>query len=121
MRRFLRQYRFSVVWGIVVLLLSVLKISLGEEIETMSYADKNLHAFLYAILAVLVCKETKSRGYKIYLFSWLIVSIYGILVELIQIPIPYRSFEWGDVVADSLGAVVGLLFVYFVRLWKERK
>ncbi|WEL22443.1 VanZ family protein [Halorhabdus sp. BNX81] len=36
----------------------------------------------------------------------IIVVAYGILLELVQMLIPYRSFGVGDILADAVGAVV---------------
>ncbi|ACV12343.1 hypothetical protein Huta_2176 [Halorhabdus utahensis DSM 12940] len=36
----------------------------------------------------------------------IIVVAYGILLELVQLLIPYRSFGVGDILADAVGAVV---------------
>ena len=41
-------------------------------------------------------------------------SVYGIVMEVLQhYFIPFRSFDWGDVVADCVGAIVGYMIATY--------
>jgi VanZ family protein len=37
----------------------------------------------------------------------------GLAIELIQIPLPGRREEWGDLLADCMGLAVGFVIVRF--------
>lgn len=56
-------------------------------------------------------------------FSNNIRLAFGIIVfcclffEILQYFIPYRSFDVWDIVADSIGASIGILFYYGFRKW----
>jgi VanZ family protein len=43
------------------------------------------------------------------------VLAYGILIEIVQIYIPYRSFEFLDIFADFLGILAGIFFINFFK------
>ena len=77
--------------------------------------DKIGHFIAYAMLSAwfsLIVKQQKSL--------WLIfigLISYGILLEILQSLISYRSGDLTDAVANSLGVTTGLAF-YFSPLWR---
>ena len=68
--------------------------------------DKWLHAVAYATLAGAVT-FADGRG-RVGVLS---AVAYGVLVELLQVGVPYRSGSLPDAVANLLGAVVGTVVV----------
>ena len=42
------------------------------------------------------------------LWAWVYATSYGVLIELIQAMVPWRSAEWGDAVANAVGAALGV-------------
>lgn len=84
--------------------------------------DKLLHAGAFAGLAGLIAfalPELPPRRRQ--LVSAGASSALGALLELVQSALPYRSAELLDLVADTLGAVLGALaFAFGVRLWEAR-
>lgn len=41
--------------------------------------------------------------------------LFGVFIEVVQMFIPGRSAEWGDLVADALGIALGVLVARFSR------
>ena len=74
-------------------------------------ADKLLHAFIYALLAV-ACIPTAKSLIKKYSLRYVAIGIvlfcflYGISDEFHQSFIPYRSVSGWDVLADTAGATL---------------
>jgi len=77
--------------------------------------DKAAHLceyFLFAWLLLQALPPTSLvggqavRAYR--LWAWSYATSYGLLMELIQAMVPWRSAEWGDVVANAVGAVLGV-------------
>ena len=56
-------------------------------------------------------KKYKYVSKKSFLYSLIIVVLYGIFDEIHQIFIPGRYFDIFDLVADVLGCLAGILFV----------
>lgn len=86
------------------------------------HLDKWLHFIFFAILVTLWCwglyKSDKGNASS-YLLIAIIAASYGVLVEFIQNTfIPYRSFEWKDIIVDSLGALTG--FIISLK-WSPKK
>ncbi|MGC8742312.1 MAG: VanZ family protein [Verrucomicrobiia bacterium] len=79
------------------------------------YSDKIVHFMMYGFFVV-VLRWAINGAYKIkWKYLWLLgLSIfYGILMEVLQwsfSPLISRSFEIGDIVANSLGASVFWIF-----------
>lgn len=80
------------------------------------YADKWIHIGLFAILATLWCwamlkkKSGSSKLKTIFIWIGLICLAYGVGMEFVQkYWIPNRSFDFGDIVADGVGAFLGVI------------
>lgn len=68
------------------------------------------YGVLAALLAVSVLvEETRDRASLTGAFG---ASAYGILIECLQYPIPYRSFSYLDMLVNGLGATVGVLLAW---------
>lgn len=72
-------------------------------------SDKLLHLCGYFILAFMVYLSFVKSGVKKYVFilAFLIAVLYGIIDEFHQALVPGRDATIGDVIADSLGALLG--------------
>lgn len=66
--------------------------------------DKSNHLLGFALLGWLGMRAHPGR------VGWVLAGLlaYGALVELLQSLTPYRFAEWGDLLADALGAVLGI-------------
>ena len=64
------------------------------------------HLVGYAILAVLLVPTTRRRRFGPLLAAAGAVA-FGFGVELVQAPIPWRSFAWRDAAVNAVGAAVG--------------
>jgi VanZ family protein len=47
----------------------------------------------------------------------MLVVIYGFLMELGQLFVPGRTFSWLDLLANTLGAVLGFILFRILRKW----
>ncbi len=79
----------------------------GElEARWLQLSDKWLHGITFAFLAVWYSGQFAPRSYW-----WLAVGLlaFGALIEFCQSLVTYRTAETGDLVADMLGIVAGLI------------
>ncbi len=106
------QYSFRLILVISILLISILSIQEIEVQSSVNFSDKLLHFFCFLYLTIL---SWLSRIIYKELWLYVIVLAYGILIEIIQIYIPYRSFEFLDIFADFLGILVGIFFINFLK------
>jgi len=72
--------------------------------------DKVVHTVGYAVLGVLAVLSGIRWPWSIAL-----VIAFGVVLEGAQGLVGYRSFEWADLVADSLGAFAGVLITARIR------
>jgi len=83
--------------------------------------DKWIHVGLFATMVFLWCCATNIKRKKIryFLQITLFFFLYGIVMEFIQkYFIPNRSFDAGDILADGVGSIAGLLFS--IRLYIKK-
>ena len=73
-------------------------------------SDKVVHLMAYAALGLLAVMS----GIR---WPWALTAVvcWGLLLEVVQGALGYRSFEWGDLVADALGALLGVLLTARIR------
>ena len=73
--------------------------------------DKLLHLCEYLLLAWCTVQAARASGFpwiKTLLVAFVFPTGFGALLEGVQSLLPYRSAEFGDVVANTLGAALGV-------------
>jgi VanZ family protein len=65
--------------------------------------DKTNHVLAFLVLTVLGCRAYSNRVAAVLLGA----ILYGGLIEVLQSFTDYRSAEWADLVADSVGVIAG--------------
>jgi len=76
-------------------------------------SDKLLHALAFFTLAFLT--DLSFPAQKLLLRKLIFLLFFGILIELVQVYLPWRSAEMMDIVADSAGMVLYFVPVSVVR------
>ena len=69
------------------------------------HSDKFLHGATFAVLSVWFSGQYQRMSY------WKIAAglvLYGVVIELCQFNVGYRSADWYDIGANTLGVLVGL-------------
>ena len=82
--------------------------------------DKLAHIVFFAIQIFLwrSAFNMESRNYNLFLF--ISISLYGLMIEILQgLLVPNRNFDLFDLLADMLGAYLGLLV--WARVYKKNK
>ena len=110
----------ALIWGTFITWVSVMpKQSLPKiELDLMS-PDKLAHAVVYMILVVAIywgLSKKKQLNTKNIVFAIIFGSFYGILMEVAQyLFFPGRYFEFLDIIANIIGSIASLLFLYFFK------
>ena len=122
---FLRYNLFTILWAILVLMLSLTPGHSMPETDIWGWLgfDKVAHLFVFAVLVFLMIVGF-SKQYT-YLFlrdravvaSLIICLVYGLLIECIQALIPNRSLEYSDILADMFGCGIG--YAIFFGVYKS--
>jgi len=82
--------------------------------------DKSNHALAFASLAF--CGHwCLSMARSRWLYLPMLLIAYGGAIELLQINVPNRSAEWGDLLADSIGVAIGLLLAAGINMVLQRR
>ena len=103
---------FAITWTFIIAFLSLVTIgNFGSNIPIPN-KDKVVHVVLYFVFVVLwsfyknKTNYTKKTGSTILLFA----IVYGILMEVTQYFTATRSPDFNDILANTFGAFLGLLF-----------
>jgi hypothetical protein len=67
-------------------------------------ADKWTHAFAYAGLTAALAYASVESGRDRLMLAVAVAIAFGIAIELVQWPIPYRTASIADALADAVGA-----------------
>ena len=118
MNRFLWNNLWSILWGLVILVLLLMPGGLLPKVPSWVdslHPDKLVHLFIFGIFAFLLIHGFKKPGSPpaVIRYAMLIaffISIFtGGATELIQgWCIPFRTAEWGDFFADAVGTLAGV-------------
>ena len=98
----------------VVLLLGVAFVSLMP-VPDIGVSDKLSHLFTYSVLAGWFCQLAGNR--RILAGSVVALIAYGMMIEGLQGQTGFRYAEWGDVIANAAGCLLGSV-IYFTPLRK---
>ncbi|MZK50667.1 VanZ family protein [Clostridium beijerinckii] len=87
---------------------------------------KNAHAFMYMVLAILVCGALFSynkSGKGMIIYILFICLFYAVTDEFHQSFIPGRTSLVSDVLVDFMGALIGLAFFYlsYYKIYKRKR
>jgi VanZ family protein len=78
--------------------------------------DKWVHIGIFLVLLFVWFRALQIKSLQAYILIVIIALAYGFTIEIIQDRfIPNRSFDMGDLIADAIGSVVGIL------LWDRYK
>jgi len=90
-----------------ILYLSVIPLPEGPETP---WLDKAVHAIQYLGLAWLLVQAIRAGGLREPEYgrlAWICATSYGLLLELLQALVPWRSADLMDALANAAGAAVG--------------
>lgn len=102
---FIKKYKLSIIWALIMLLATTMKP--GDDMPKIEipYMDKIVHFGIFGVLGFLITYEQR----RAQLITLILCALYGAMIEVIQLFLPWRSFEWADMLADTLGAIAGIL------------
>ena len=112
------RYLPSIIWGIIILFVSSLP-NLQVPESGFDFGDKIFHFGEYLIFSLFLIPVARGDSRRPFsrkgITIWQKIALIGISLavidELHQIFIPGRFCELGDILADFLGIIVGLLII----------
>lgn len=94
--------------------------TLASYSKHLPFRDKGAHFLEYAMLGALTTHAAGRtfpelhRG-RVFLFGVMLATLFGVSDELHQAFVPGRRADFGDIIADLLGAIVGGLVRLMLR------
>jgi VanZ family protein len=77
--------------------------------ESYLFNDRIYHSFTYALLSFIVFNTLSFKKEKYQrLFGFFYAFLLGLIIEVLQFFIPYRSFELKDILFNLLGSGIGV-------------
>lgn len=106
-------------WLLAIAMLALLVLSLMPPSPRMPSTgwDKSNHALGFAVLAMLGHASWPGR-------TWAVLAgllAYGALIEVLQSLTPDRFAEWGDLLADGVGLLIGKACAVLLMRWVVRQ
>ena len=99
-------------WIIIVTVLSLFYISRSDDNNILLIDSKvEVHAVAYFMGALMCFYSFKFEGIRFVILVGIGVFLLGVIFEVVQLWIPYRTFNPMDVVANGVGVVI------FMILW----
>lgn len=102
---------WSVTYAYSLFIAGISLLPLAQPRAELPFLDKFVHGLMYCLLAFLVVNTLSlSRKATMFFTSFFYAFGLGLLLEIIQFFLPYRSFEITDILVNALGSMVGSLF-----------
>ena len=114
-KRFYFYLASSISWFFLIVYLLIFYKSVDVKSPTI-YFDKIIHFLLFFVQSFLITKTYFSVKFSFNFFKMILILlfIFCFLIEIIQIIVPYRTFEYSDLLSNILGSVLGSVFGYFL-------
>lgn len=114
-------FRLLISWMFLVLLLSLFSFP-SNNLDQIPNSDKWIHLVMYGIMSVLSFlffnAPPKTKNLKLWQ-PFLLPFFYGMIIEILQeLPLVNRQSDVMDVVANSVGIILGLI-LSVITLKKE--
>ena len=102
---------FAVLWTLLIIYLC-LDDSPNVPQFTFQYKDKVVHFIFYFVFVYFWTKSLKNKDINTLGLILFLALILGITIEFLQENFTYtRTFDWYDILANSIGAVASFMYV----------
>jgi VanZ family protein len=107
--------KYRPVWRLLLLVMLLVICWLAFSVPTpgvdFAQSDKLKHICAFAALAVVARLCGRPSGLNLLVVVGGLL-LYGGFIEIVQTQLPYRSGDWLDLLADSLGILLGSLLLH---------
>ncbi len=87
----------------------------GHTGQTEQLIKNFLHMPAYGVLTYLIVRCFSYLRPKVYVYTFFIAFLYGVINEIIQAFVPTRSASVSDTLVNGLGSIAALLIIFFYR------
>lgn len=121
--KFLNKSIYKVIFFIIATALMLYPVMPNDYISSLypvNLNDKVEHAGVFFILSLLLNRASATRGHR--LRNVVVLSLFGVVIELIQHFIPHRSTSLNDALANIAGILIfQLLFSIYLFSIKRKQ
>ena len=108
--------KITVYYTLFLIILSLIPVpDLGIPKFQLFEIDKLVHFVMYFSLTILWCLASKNfykSNFKLLLFA----IFFGFVLEIFQHILPFgRYFDFGDLLANGLGVIFGIIILYYIK------
>ncbi len=123
LNQLLHETRWQRAWQLLLLVLAAVSawfaLTPGPPPLAASMGDKVNHIAAFAAMGFAAALARPASWRHAWLAALGLLG-YGVFIELVQSVLPTRTADIGDLLADALGAVAGLLLVAALRrVWRR--
>lgn len=116
---------FAFIWTCLVIALSLVDLSdVKTESIAIPHKDKIVHFIFYSVLTFLwsmAFNSSYKSKYSQQLIIVVVCILLGMIIEVLQRYAGFnRSFEWLDIITNTIGAIFGYFICMKIRNFKPR-
>ena len=119
---FYRYLVLSIAWVFFTFYLLIIYSHKESSTISFPFLDKVVHFILFFIQSIFITKtiyEYRNRNNRILLIvSIIFLLLLGVIIEIQQIYLPYRTFEIMDLISNFVGVFSGSFFIIYFRKYK---
>jgi VanZ family protein len=104
-----------IIWTITVCLASILNFSKVPR-ELFVLPDKIMHMIIYIPLGSLfVLSFPRHSKLKLFIYAIIFAGAFGLLMELVQLALPWRDFDFLDEAFNIMGGCLGAALALLIK------
>ena len=119
---FYRYLVLSIAWVFFTFYLLIIYSHKESSTISFPFLDKVVHFILFFIQSILITNtlyEYSDRNNRIILIaSIILLLLFGLIIEIQQIYLPYKTFEIMDLISNFVGVLCGSFFIIYFRKYK---
>lgn len=112
-----RPFKCAVFFSTALIILVLALIPNDGIAITLPYQDKLKHIIAFFVLGWLLHRTNITKNHS---STMLFLLCYGLLIEFLQLLLPYRVFSFADIIADFIGIMLFVATVYAIKQFRQR-
>ena len=113
-----------IIWAMAIAVFSIIPYQNNDGIandKLVSSSRAEMHFIAYFIGALLCYYGFRRHGISFILLNGFSVFLFGAALEIVQLYLPYRTFNIRDIVANAFGIILFVLFWAIYSHFLKRK
>ena len=109
----LKNFFTPIIYSLFVVFISLWNFD-SYEVKSPPISDKFIHFLIYLFFVVFWSNSLIDRFKNSTIIVFFFALLFGLILELVQTTLSYRSFEFYDLISNFIGCLAGYLIIKII-------